>query len=165
MSTPPPLVEPLFPPPVDVAALPPAVARNAGFLLSKLSQRATAIFEARLAPLGLRVKHHGVLSIVETRGGESQQAIGECLGIDPSSMVALVDHVERLGLIVRRRDPDDRRRYVFEITDEGRAMLERTRAAATDAEAAVLAGLDDDEQALLRALMTKALAGIQRAAP
>ena len=160
MSTPATFDHPLHPPPLDLASLPPSVAHNVGFLLNKLGQHAAALFEERLAPLGLRVKHHAVLNIVSTRGGESQQGIGECLGIDPSSMVALVDHVERLGLIERRRDPGDRRRYVFEITPAGSTTLARTRELLIDAEAAVLAGLDGGEQDDLRALLTKALTAV-----
>jgi DNA-binding MarR family transcriptional regulator len=47
------------------------------------------------------------------RGSLSQQAIGERLRIDRTTMVALIDDLERGGYVKRERNPHDRRAYVI----------------------------------------------------
>ena len=49
-----------------------------------------------------------------------QRAVGERLGIDESSMTAIADLLDGLGLMERRRDPDDRRAYEPTLADVGR---------------------------------------------
>jgi DNA-binding MarR family transcriptional regulator len=39
----------------------------------------------------------------------------------------IVDHLERDGLLERRRDPDDKRRALVWLSDQGLALLERER--------------------------------------
>ncbi len=47
--------------------------------------------------------------------------------IDPSTMVSLVDQLERAGLAKRRPRPSDRRAREVLITPKGRRALERGR--------------------------------------
>jgi len=59
--------------------------------------------------------------------------------------------------VERRRDPTDRRRHMVDITDEGRAALERGERAQESLEDQILAGLSDEERATLRSLLSRAL--------
>ena len=47
----------------------------------------------------------------------------EMIGVDPSKLVGLLNDLEAEGLIVRRRDPDDRRRHIVEVSKKGRTRL------------------------------------------
>lgn len=50
------------------------------------------------------------------------------LGVDRTTMVALIDGLERKGLVERRRSARDRRRNVVLLTAEGNgAAVRRTR--------------------------------------
>jgi DNA-binding MarR family transcriptional regulator len=75
------------------------------------------------------------------------------VGVDRTTMVALLDALERKGLVARRPDPADRRRNVVELTSGGRKTLRRATRASDQAEARLLAGLDDAEATQLRALL------------
>jgi len=55
------------------------------------------------------------------------------------------------------RDPRDRRRHIVELTDKGRAALERAEAGVEEVEEEILSALDEDERRQLRALLIKAL--------
>jgi DNA-binding MarR family transcriptional regulator len=105
-----------------------------------------------LKPIGLTPRHFGVLYELRARP-TSQQALIDSIGVDPSKLVGLLNDLEADGLIVRRRDPDDRRRHIVEVSKEGRARLSAAEKAAAEVEGRLFASLDHGQQAeLLRAL-------------
>jgi DNA-binding MarR family transcriptional regulator len=55
----------------------------------------------------------------------AQQALGEA-GLDACQLVGLLNDLEVEELVVRRRDPSDRRRHVVEISDLRRSRLQQT---------------------------------------
>jgi DNA-binding MarR family transcriptional regulator len=79
------------------------------------------------------------------------------MGIDPSTMVALIDDLERAGLAQRRPHPTDRRARVVAITPKGRRALERARGLADQVEDEVLRGLSAPERRELLGLLRRAL--------
>jgi DNA-binding MarR family transcriptional regulator len=121
-------------------------------------------FANRLQPLGLRPPHFGVLTLIDAEPCRTQQELVERSMIDPSSMVSVIDELERLGLAQRRVDPSDRRKRAVHLTPRGRRMLERARAVAMQTAQDVLAPLDEKERQTLRALLRK-LAGAEAEAP
>ncbi len=103
----------------DDKVLPPALTGSIGFLLSKLSQRLIQLSGVRLSDLKLQVRHVGVMMLVLERGPMSQRAIGDAIQIDRTTMVGLVDDLERLGFATRTTDPTDRRASLVSLTDRG----------------------------------------------
>lgn len=133
-----------------------------GFLFGKIGWRATRLFAAALEPMGLRPKHYGVLNFLDAQPGASQQELGATMGIDPSSVVAIIDDFERAGVAERRRDPTDRRRYAVHLTRKGKALLQRAREAGLGAEEALLADLAPDERRTLHLLLVKVARTVDR---
>jgi DNA-binding MarR family transcriptional regulator len=149
----------------------PAVARQLGALLFAASEAAQLAGNAVLEPLGVGVKHFGVLTFVahEEAGAPagsvhavltgrspsgahalSQQAIGDALRIDRTTMVSLVDRLERRGLVRRERNPADRRAYTIGLTAEGRDLQRKAEAALDAAAAEFFGALSEQEQIGLR---------------
>ena len=126
------------------------------FLLSKVGQAMTADFAERVAPLGLRPRHVGLLVAVDAAPDASQREIGETLGLVPSAIVPMVDVLEKLGAVRRVVDPANRRRHTLALTPVGRTLLDQAVAHAVAQDDDVLAGLD----AGLRAALHTALAGL-----
>lgn len=142
----------------DAATPPPAaVAASTGFVLSKVTQRALELVHEAFAPLGIRSRHYGVLAALAEAGPQTQQALGAWLRIDRTTMVALVDDLERLGLVERRRAPADRRAYALCLTTTGERVLADARERVAAADVALLAPLSADERARLRLLLDKLL--------
>jgi DNA-binding MarR family transcriptional regulator len=106
--------------------------------------------------LGMKMRELMLLSYLRERPALQQQ-LCESLWLDPNNCVLLLNELEEQGYIERRRDPTDRRRHVVDLTDQGRAALERGEQAREGLEDQILAGLTDDERATLRALLRKAL--------
>jgi DNA-binding MarR family transcriptional regulator len=139
---------------------PEPLASATGFLLSWLGRKTASGFAAALQPLGLRPPQFGILRLIETHPGIAQQELVTGSLIDPSSMVAVIDELEELGLAERRRHPQDRRKHAVYVTAKGRRTLGRAREVAVAYADELLAPLDADEQETLRLLLRK-LAGLE----
>ena len=147
----------------DRVNLPPAaLARNTGFLMGKVSQLAREGFERALEPMGLKARHYGVMSALAEEGPHAQGDLGEKLAIDRTTMVGLVDELEGLGLVERRRDSEDRRRYDLALTDAGKRTISEAEAVAARVQDAVLAPLDDARRRQLHETLADVLQSLQR---
>jgi DNA-binding MarR family transcriptional regulator len=136
----------------------PAAPAGYAMLVFRLA-RVTGFRLARaLASLALRTNEFAVLHHLQEAGPLSQQQLGGALGIDPSNLVGLLDALESDGLIVRPRDPRDRRRHLVELTAAGRTRVEQAKRAVAEAEQSMLAPLDERERKQLHGLL-KRLAG------
>ncbi len=125
------------------------------FGLAQLGGLAAQRFAERLAPTGLTPPHAGVLRAIAGDPGRSQQAVAAQLGLLPSRLVALVDELERDGLVERRRNPRDRRLHALHLADAGSERLREIGRIATSHGADFLAPLDDTERAVLDDLLAR----------
>ena len=127
---------------------------TAGMLLAKIGRVAERWFTEALKPSELTPKHVGVLFQLRAQP-TSQQALIESVGVDPSKLVGVLNDLEAEGLIVRRRDPADRRRHIVELSKEGRAHVAAAERAVAKVEERLFAGLDEEERAHLRRVLAK----------
>jgi DNA-binding MarR family transcriptional regulator len=95
-----------------------------GFLLRRAHQRATSIFTGNFSDLNLTPTQFAALAKIADRGGVSQNLLGRMTAMDPATMKGVIDRLLERGLITRRPDPDDRRRAVLELTEQGMALLQ-----------------------------------------
>jgi DNA-binding MarR family transcriptional regulator len=115
--------------------------------------------------LGMHLRHLGTLSYLRDFNGAPQQELAEAFCMDANNVVLLLNELEQQGHVTRRRDPDDRRRHLVEITDEGRRALARAELAQEQIEDHVLQALDAQERATLWQLLTRALYGAEAPVP
>lgn len=104
--------------------VPPSLANRPGALLVIAARTGQDLARRRLSPMGLSVQLCGVLNLLAL-GAISQQALGDQLGIDRTTMVELIDQLEQQGVVVRRRNPSDRRSYALSLTPRGRSVQKR----------------------------------------
>jgi MarR family transcriptional regulator, temperature-dependent positive regulator of motility len=107
--------------------------------------------------LGIKLRQLMLLTYLRSgaAAGVQQQQLCEALWLDPNNCVLLLNELEDMGYVERRRDSSDRRRHVVDITDEGRIALERAERAQEEIGAELLADLSDDERATLRSLLSR----------
>jgi MarR family transcriptional regulator, lower aerobic nicotinate degradation pathway regulator len=141
--------EPLGPPPR-------AMHDRLGLLLVRTGEHLVQQASEALATLEIDPRDYVALALLASDQPRSQSELAQLLGKAPAIVVDLVDHLESLGLARRDRDPQDRRRSVVGITDEGRARLARADELVAQVEQRGLAGLDDDQRALLHELLQQA---------
>lgn len=114
--------------------IPKSLRTRPGALLVIAARKGQERAAERLAPLGLNVRMCGVLNLLKDQGPASQQEIGEQLGIDRTTMVEIVDELERQGIVRRERSASDRRSYAVTLTPGGK-VKQRRAAEAFDAAA------------------------------
>ena len=132
------------------------VAEFAGQLFFRLWRATHSQTAAALRTIGLTPALFAVLNYLEAHEGAIQQEVGSAMGIDPSTMVSLVDQLESAGLAKRWPHPQDRRAREVLITPNGRRALKRGRELAAEVEDDVLQGLSAAERRRLVALLRKA---------
>jgi MarR family transcriptional regulator, lower aerobic nicotinate degradation pathway regulator len=134
--------------------LSPATSVWHAFLLRKAAQRVTEMAEARLSPLGLTLRHFGVLSVVEAEPGQNQRGVGERLRIDRTTVVALTDDLEEAGLLERRRGTD-RRTFALYLTKTGTTRLGELKRLVASVHDHFLDRLTPGERGILHELLVK----------
>ena len=123
-----------------------------------LMRLATAIKKRSTEELmGVKLRQLMLLSYLRYGAPALQQQLCEALWLDANNCVLLLNELEDMGYIERRRDPADRRRHVVELTDEGRAALERAERAQESIGDELFAALSEEERATLRSLLGRAL--------
>lgn len=142
--------------PAGGVGVPPALSGWIASLLTRSTLKIRAHFEERLAPLGLKSKHFGILTLLES-GPLSQVEIGRDMLVDRSTMVCLIDELVRRGLVERGPHPEDRRAHAVTLTTAGCKLLPEVTAIARAAENEGLSALSAAEQSQLRELLTRLL--------
>jgi DNA-binding MarR family transcriptional regulator len=107
--------------------------------------------------LGIRWKYFVALSVLYEQPALSQQSLCDQMVMDPNNCVILLNELESLGYVERKRDASDRRRHIVELTGTGREVFEHSIRAREAIEDEVLGALDADERETLRTLLSKAI--------
>ncbi len=100
-----------------------------------------------------------LLTLLRDHGATTQTGLAEALRLDPSNLVGLLNDLERRGMVMRQHHPDDRRRHIVTIADNGITELQDTEQRLTAAEDRVLGALDPEERATLHCLLMRAAGG------
>jgi len=129
--------------------------QHTGFLLARLGRAVTRQYRSALTPIGAKPRQTAALLALRDGGAMSQQALGAALDIDASNLVVLLNDLEGAGLIVRRRDPEDRRRHLVEISTRGSKVICEVERASTQIDDEFFADLDEDERASLHDLLAR----------
>jgi DNA-binding MarR family transcriptional regulator len=136
-------------------------------MASEQTQTGTLVLLARLGKqamrrsdpevLGIDLRLLMALSYLGDHDGAPQHEFVDALCIDAKNVVLLLNELEDLGYLIRRRDSEDRRRHRVYMTNAGRAVLDRAYRAQQAIENEVLQALDADDRATLRRLLLQAL--------
>ena len=140
----------------DPSAEPP-VSEFAGQLLFRLWRASHVRAADVLGSIGLTPATFALLNVIGVREGAIQQELGTAMGIDRTTMVALIDQLEGAELAERRPSKTDRRAREITITPKGRRLLQRARRQIAQAEDEVMAGLNAKERRELLTLLRRAL--------
>ena len=96
-----------------------------------------------------------ILKILEEKGAISQKELQEALGIQAGSMSEILQKMEERGLILREKDPKDRRRLLLTLTEKGRQR--GSEEGRKDLYQQLYQGLSEEERVRLKELLGRLL--------
>jgi DNA-binding MarR family transcriptional regulator len=111
-------------------------------------------FERTVGDLGISPGRVGVLVLVSGNPGITQSRLAEAVGLDRSTLVPVLDALERRGLVERRRGKDRRTNGLW-LTVTGKRLLIRVKQRITAHERRMVSGMSDDERTQLVALLAR----------
>ncbi len=140
---------------------PPSVPTRArlGWLLKHARERLSTLSAAALEPYGITGRELAVLSVVAEGEPPSQLEAAGRLGIDRTTMVALLDDLEAKGLVERRTDPTDRRRNIVLLTAPGEGTFQAAIRATDQVEHEFLVALPATDRDRFRTMLRAVVEG------
>jgi DNA-binding MarR family transcriptional regulator len=144
-----------LPPFAPLPALPESLMRWPGFVLAMLAETGSVYFNEALAPLGIRRNHLHVLILVGELQPVRQVELGRLLVLSPATITHVVNDLEELGALERRRDPDDKRAHRLHLTERGTAMVREAETISQQATETVFAVLSPAERKALHLMLIR----------
>jgi DNA-binding MarR family transcriptional regulator len=95
-----------------------------GYHLRRAQAAVFQDFAATMNGANVTPGQFGVLALIEANAGLSQTRLAEILGIDRSTLVAVIDKLEAQGLVERAARPNDRRSHALKLSREGQSRFE-----------------------------------------
>jgi len=89
------------------------------FQLAKASQAASEFWAKRVEHLGITASQAMVLNFLGEENCIPSHILGKKLQITSATMTGILDRLEKMGLVERRRHPDDRRAILVCLTNQG----------------------------------------------
>jgi MarR family transcriptional regulator for hemolysin len=126
-----------------------------GLQLAHSAKHVGRAFNDALAEVGGSMATWFILTNLKGDAWRTQHDLARALRIEGPTLTRHLDGLEEEGLVVRRRDADDRRAVSVELTDLGRARHAEMLRAVQAFNRRLLAGLSDDEIDELRALLAR----------
>ena len=121
------------------------------YLISRLYYAARSKIDSALADLGITSVQYTVLSLLRGRDHLSSADIARRYFVKPQSMNQIIFSLERLDLIVRNADPDNRRILRVQLTEKGTTLLAACDERINRIEGAMLDGLSPEQVEAFRA--------------
>ena len=95
------------------------------FLLDVATRRITKFYNRRLRPFGITYNHLFILTCLWEQDGVHVKDLAQQLCLDSSSLTGHLDRIERITLVVRQDDPDDRRAVRVFLTGKAQHLKDQ----------------------------------------
>ena len=135
--------------------MPPPTEPPLGITLANTAKAVSRAFDDALAAADGNRPTWLVLMSLKARPTANQRELAAAVGIQGATLTQHLNAMEIDGLLTRRRDPDNRRVHLVELTAAGEAAFHRMRAAAVDFDRPLRTNLDDNEVTHLRQLLRR----------
>jgi DNA-binding MarR family transcriptional regulator len=120
------------------------------YLLNRAGARIASAFGEEMRPLGASLQIWRVLAALREKDGQRMGGLSRTTSIEVSTLTRLVDNMEKMGLVERRRDAEDARAVALHVTAAGRRLTKRILPIAERYEAVALEGFTPAEAEVLR---------------
>ena len=120
------------------------------YLLNRAGARIASAFGEEVRPLGATLQIWRVLAALREKDGRRMGDLSQTTSIEVSTLTRMVDNMEKKGLVARRRDSQDSRAVILEVTPAGRQLTRRILPIAERYETVALKGFSAREAETLK---------------
>lgn len=113
------------------------------------------LFMKRMAKYELRPVDYTVITLINMNPNMTQKRLSQAINVSPPNLATLLDRLESRGLLVRQRNPADKRSQTLALTPEGLSICRKADKTAYELEYEATAVLSDEERAELLRLLQK----------
>jgi MarR family transcriptional regulator, transcriptional regulator for hemolysin len=139
-----------------------------GLVLARAARQVSRAFDEALAEAGGSLPVWLVLLNLKIGRAANQRELADAVGVSEATLTHHLNAMEKGGVLTRRRDPDNRRVHLVELTDAGEQMFLRLRDVAASFDRRLRRGLSADAVATLERLLgrlTSNIAGADEGGP
>jgi DNA-binding MarR family transcriptional regulator len=122
-------------------------------------------FDRRATGLGVTRAQWKVLFKLTRHPGLRQVELADLLELEPITLCRIVDRLEEAQLVERQRDPDDRRAWRLQVTQQAQPLIEKLKAVGAELAADAFEGLDPEEIEAIRRVLARVRENVGRPAP
>lgn len=133
-----------------------------GLILARAARVVSRAFDEALAEAGGSLPIWLVLLNLKIGRAANQRELAEAVGVTEATLTHHLNTMEALGLLTRRRDRENRRIHVVELTDAGETAFLRLRDAAMAFDRKLRRGLSADELATLEGVLGRLAANVAK---
>lgn len=130
------------------------------YSLSKTGVLFRVLLEMSLQEYGLLPPQAGILHILNSHEEYNQLVLGQEMSIDKASIVKYVDGLEKLGMVLRKTDPNDRRAKILQLTAKGKKVQKEISHLHKKLEDKIMKDIAPKDVELLRRLLPEVLAAV-----
>jgi MarR family transcriptional regulator, transcriptional regulator for hemolysin len=134
---------------------------TAAFWINRAARTLLRHFDARLRPFGFAMSHLPVLRALAGGRSLSQTELAQAARVEQPTMAETLIRMVRDGVAQREPNPNDKRGSLVSLTRRSRARLSKARDALVQADREAMAGLTDQEKALLRQLLERVVRNLE----
>lgn len=131
-----------------------------GLSLARAARVVSRAFDQALGDAGGSLPTWLVLLNLKIGAPANQRRLADAVGITEATLTHHLNAMETAGLVTRRRDPDNRRVHVVELTGAGEAAFLRLREAAVAFDHRLRRGVSADEAATLEDVLARLAANV-----
>jgi DNA-binding MarR family transcriptional regulator len=133
------------------------------YSLSKTGMLYRSLLEKSLADFGIVPPQAGILHILNGYGEYNQNLLGQEMNIDKASMVKFIDGLEKLGMVKRTTDTNDRRAKLVTLTSKGKLIQKKISDDQERLEKEIFKGFKKKDIDYLRDIMPQVLQSVLNA--
>ncbi|MGH9548121.1 MAG: MarR family winged helix-turn-helix transcriptional regulator [Terriglobales bacterium] len=135
--------------------VPEYLADTAGFLLNRAAHLVREAMSEALSPVGLTPRELGLLRVLSHEQPLTQQMLGRRHNTDRTTIVQMIDAMEKRDLVIRVQNTQDRRSHLLYLTPRGKKVLARALKIVEKEQKEFLAPLTDQEWQSAKIAMRK----------
>lgn len=124
-------------------------------MLRRAHQRSVALFLKEVEKIQLTPTQFAALAKIKEASQISQNHLGRETAMDPATVQGVLNRLADRKLILSSDDPNDGRRRLWRLSEEGHRLVDTAIPMSLSCQAAILAPLSADEQSQLRKLLAK----------